>query len=86
MDGQIITGDMARGIIIIHEYLKNIFGPGGPWILRSNSMGEMMDRRQRLIYEEVMRRAFCDRCQTKDFDDRCFAKDAWRGFLAKDTV
>ena len=83
MDGQIMNGDMARGIIVIHENLKKIFRPGGPCILTLNSMGETMDRRRRLIYQEVLRRAFCDRCQTKDFDDRCFTKDAWRGMLSE---
>ena len=43
MDGQIMTGDVVRGIIVIHEDLKKIFGVRSPCILRPNSMGEMMD-------------------------------------------
>ena len=34
MDGQIMISEVARGIIVIHEDLKEIFGPGGPCILK----------------------------------------------------
>ena len=43
MDGQIMAGDVARGIIVIHKDLKKIIGSGSPCILRPDSMDEMID-------------------------------------------
>ena len=32
VDGKIMTGDVAKGIMIIHEGFKSIFVLGGPYI------------------------------------------------------
>ena len=35
MNGKIMTGDMTKSIMVIHEDFKSIFGPRGPYIRRA---------------------------------------------------